>query len=75
MKLNFYLHSVAQLGIALSKTKLNDDLNKKNRYEKIINTIIISVHRSINLQNVLENAVEAMNKNIDGVKKRFYLSC
>ncbi|HEX3034302.1 MAG TPA: PAS domain S-box protein [Thermodesulfobacteriota bacterium] len=42
-------------------------LAKKNRYETIINTIIRSVHQSINLQEVLENAVGAMINNIDGV--------
>ena len=40
-------------------------LSKKNRYETIISTVTQSVHKSINLQDVLENAVEAMNKNID----------
>lgn len=34
----------------------------------VISTITRSVHRSINLQEVLENAVEAMSKNIDKVQ-------
>ncbi len=42
-------------------------LSRKNRYETIISTVTRSVHQSINLQDVLENAVEAMSKNIDGV--------
>ncbi|MGH7791836.1 MAG: GAF domain-containing protein, partial [Thermodesulfobacteriota bacterium] len=42
-------------------------LSKKNRYENIISTVTRSVHRSINLQDVLENAVESMSRNIDGV--------
>src|ERR1700757_563964 len=42
-------------------------LSKKNRYETIISTVTRSVHQSINLQDVLENAVEAMSKNIDRV--------
>ena len=42
-------------------------LSKKNRYETIISTVTRSVHQSINLQDVLENAVESMSKNIDGV--------
>src|SRR3972149_2809866 len=42
-------------------------LSKKNRYETIISTVTRSVHQSINLQDVVENAVEAMSKNIDGV--------
>ena len=42
-------------------------LSKKNHYETIISTVTRSVHQSINLQDVLENTVEAMSKNIDGV--------
>ena len=51
--------------------KLEDkmlQLGTKNRYETIINTVIRSVHQSINLQDVLENAVEEMSKNIEGVE-------
>jgi PAS domain S-box-containing protein len=40
-------------------------LAKKNRYETIISSVTQSVHQSINLQDVLENAVQAMGKNID----------
>jgi PAS domain S-box-containing protein len=43
-------------------------LSKKNRYETIISTVTRAVHRSINLQDVFENAVEAMSKNIDKVQ-------
>ncbi len=43
-------------------------LSKKNRYEKIINTVTQTVHKSINLEDVLENAVEVMNDNIGAVK-------
>ncbi|MGE5444011.1 MAG: PAS domain S-box protein [Ignavibacteriales bacterium] len=42
-------------------------LSKKSRYETIISTVIRTVHRSINLDEVLENAVDAMSRNIDGV--------
>src|SRR5581483_10583398 len=42
-------------------------LYKKNRYETIISNVTRSVHRSINLQDVLENTVEALSKNIDKV--------
>jgi PAS domain S-box-containing protein len=42
-------------------------LSKKNRYETIISAVTRSVHRSINLQDVLENAVSAMSENIEGV--------
>ncbi|MCI0453431.1 MAG: GAF domain-containing protein [Candidatus Dadabacteria bacterium] len=56
-----------QIAIAIAKAKLYKELSKKNRYETIISTVTRSVHQSINLQDVLENAVEAMSKNIDGV--------
>ncbi len=42
-------------------------LFRKNRYETIVSTVAQSVHKSINLHEVMENAVEAMSKNIDGV--------
>ncbi len=45
-----------------------DHLSKKNRYESVISTVTRSVHQSIDLQEVLENAVESMNKNIDKVQ-------
>jgi formate hydrogenlyase transcriptional activator len=40
-------------------------LSKKNRYETVISAVGRSVHQSIDLQEVLENAVNAMSKNID----------
>src|SRR3990170_1561010 len=40
-------------------------LSKKNRYETIISTVTHDVHQSINLQEVLENAVESMSENIE----------
>lgn len=46
-------------------------LSKKSRYEEIISTVTQSVHRSINLQDVLENAVEEISKNIGGVNNIF----
>ena len=46
-------------------------LDKKNRYETIISSITRSVHSSINLQEVMENAVDAMFKNIDDVDNIF----
>ncbi len=43
-------------------------LSKKNRYETIVSEITRSVHKSINLDEVLENAVDSMNKSIDGAE-------
>lgn len=45
-------------------------LSKKNRNETIISAVTQSVHQSIALQDVLENAVEAISK-IDGVDNVF----
>jgi diguanylate cyclase (GGDEF)-like protein/PAS domain S-box-containing protein len=70
----------AQIGVAISHANQAEDLkhseqallenldqlSKKNRYETIISTVTRIVHRSINLQEVLENAVEALNENIHG---------
>jgi PAS domain S-box-containing protein len=57
----------SQIAIAIAKAKLYRELSKKNRYETIISTVTRSVHQSINLQDVLENAVESMSRNIDGI--------
>lgn len=43
-------------------------ISKKSRYEKIISTVTRSVHSSIDLDDVFNNAVEAMSENIDGVE-------
>ncbi len=55
----------SQIGIAIAKAKLYKELTKKSRYEKIISTVTKSVHQSIDLQEVLENAVDSISKNID----------
>jgi len=44
-------------------------LSKKNRYESIVSKVTRSVHQSINLREVLENAVEEMIKNMDKVEQ------
>jgi PAS domain S-box-containing protein len=62
------LISVArQIAVAVAKVNLYRDLSKKNRYETIISTVTRAVHQSINLQDVLDNAVDAMSRNINGV--------
>ena len=51
-----------------SKEKLKENfeqLSKKERYEKIISAVTQSVHQSIDLQEVMDNAVEAMTQNIE----------
>lgn len=57
----------SQIALAIAKANMYRELSKKNRYEKIINLVTKSVHRSLNLQEVLENAVDAMSKYINGV--------
>jgi PAS domain S-box-containing protein len=54
-----------QIATAIAKAKLYRELSKKNHYETIISAVTKSVHQSINLQDVLENAVEAMSNHID----------
>jgi PAS domain S-box-containing protein len=43
-------------------------LSKKSRYESSISTVTRSVHQSLNLEDVLENAVDAMSKNVGGAE-------
>ena len=56
-----------QISIAIAKSKLYDELSKKIHYEEIIKSVTRSVHQSINLQEVLENAVDSIKKNIGSV--------
>lgn len=48
---------------ALRETNVH--LSKKNRYETIISAVTRTVHQSIALQDVLENAVDSLSRNID----------
>ena len=43
-------------------------LSTKSKYESIIRSIIESVHGSLDLQEILENAVEAIKEKIDNVE-------
>src|SRR5579885_1313323 len=67
-----------QIAVAIARAKMFEEmkeqedilrtslaqLSKKSRYETIISTVIRTIHRSINLDEVLENAVDAMSKNM-----------
>jgi len=44
------------------------DLTKKERYESIILSVMSSVHRSIDLQEVMENAIDALRANIKAIE-------
>jgi len=54
----------SHLSIALTRANVYRELYKKNRYEILINSVSKVVHGSINLDEVLENAVEALSVNI-----------
>lgn len=54
----------SHLSIALTRARVYRELYKKNRYEALVNTVSKVVHGSINLEEVLENAVEALSVNI-----------
>lgn len=54
------------ISVAIAKTKLYEELRKKNRREKILSAVTRSVHRSIDLKNVVRNATDSINKNIEG---------
>ena len=54
-----------QIATAIAKANLYTELMIKNRYEKIVSSILRSIYQSIDLQEVLENAVEALIKNIE----------
>ncbi|MGI9535098.1 MAG: PAS domain S-box protein [Thermodesulfobacteriota bacterium] len=45
-----------------------DQLAKKNRYETIVRTVTQSVHSSLDIQEVFENAVESISNNVIGAK-------
>lgn len=41
-----------------------EQINKKQHYDEIISTVVKSVHSSIDLQQVFDNTVDALIKNI-----------
>ncbi len=47
----------------------NEQLFKKSKHEEIINSVIKSVHQSIDIQEVYENAVESLINNLEEVDK------
>ena len=57
-----------QIAIAVARANLYRELTRKNRYETIIATVTRSIHKSLDLQEVLENSVEAMSTNIGVVE-------
>jgi PAS domain S-box-containing protein len=47
----------------------NEQLFKKSKHEEIINSVIKSVHQSLDIQEVYENAVESLINNLEDVDK------
>lgn len=45
-----------------------NELAKLNSYETVINTVTLAVHKSIDLQTVMENSVEALSRHMEPVK-------
>jgi len=55
------------ISLAISKAKLYEELRKKNKREKMLSSITRSVHQSIDLKHVLQNASESIMHSIDNV--------
>lgn len=63
-----------QIAVAISRTYFQEKLLKQNTYKEIINVLSESIHRSLDLQDVMDNAVEVIEKNIPFIKNvLFYL--
>jgi len=67
-QVELFISITNQISIAISKAKLYEDLSKKNNYENILSSVTQSVHKSIYLEEVFDNAVNALSKNVDAVK-------
>jgi PAS domain S-box-containing protein len=57
-----------QISEAIVKARLYDEISKKKRYEEIINMVTRSAHRSLDLEEVMKYAVNAVSKNIFGAE-------
>ncbi len=57
-----------QISEAIVKARLYDEISKKKRYEEIINMVTRSVHQTLDLEEVMKNAVNAVSKNILGAE-------
>mgnify|MGYP001202144179 CR=1 FL=1 len=54
------------ISVAIAKAKLYEELRKKNKRERIISAVTRSVHKSIDLKNVVQNAADSIKRNIEG---------
>ncbi len=67
-----HIHDSPSMGFTddqaqITAHELLNRLSKKNRYELVIKDVIKCVHKSIRLEEVLENSVDGLIKNIDKV--------
>jgi len=54
-----------QLSVAITNAWYFEELTRKTKFESIISSIQRSVHQSLDLDDVLENAVESLRANLD----------
>jgi PAS domain S-box-containing protein len=69
---SFHSHDSPSLGFSgdqaqITQHELLNKLSKKNRYDLVIKDVIKWVHKSIRLEEVLENSVDGLIKSIDKV--------
>jgi len=67
--IHVYFSDITNLKKAEKILRINlVQLEKKTKFESIINSVSRSVHQSISLDEVLENAVESLRENLDNVE-------
>ncbi|MCL4244734.1 MAG: PAS domain S-box protein [Candidatus Dadabacteria bacterium] len=67
----FLVSALDMTGKALTEERLKktlEDLSRLNSYERVISQVTQAVHKSIDLDDVLENAVDALSRNMEAVK-------
>ena len=64
-EVNLFSSISDHISLAISKAKLYEELRKKNKREKMLSSITRSVHQSIDLKHVLQNASESIMHSID----------
>lgn len=57
----------SQIALAIGKAFLYRQLSKKNRYQSVISNVTQNVHSSIDVQEVVDNAIDSLYNNIENV--------
>ncbi len=65
-EVNLFCSISEHISVAIAKAKLYGELRKKNKRERIISAVTRSVHRSIDLKNVVQNAADSIKRNVEG---------